>query len=123
MKRKPISEYCQQEVAGWYAIPELTMTIFPGEEEFSCVFFRESDAIQFLATVKDHNGLRVIHASLAPIRSVRKDWTDEEHNGHIFDVAFEVLKSFFPGRKFLRQPDDPRRPQVKHYFSILKANE
>lgn len=123
MKRKPIATYCKQEVAGWDRLPDFMTMAFPGEEDYSCSFIRQSDGIQMLASVKDLNVLNTIHVSLAPIRSCRKDWTEEEHSGHIFDIAAEVVESFFPGRRFARQPDDPRRPQVKHYFAILEANE
>ena len=123
LNRKPIATYCKQEVAGWDIFPALSDAIFPGEEEFSNVFIRQSDGLQLLATVKDYDALKIIHVSLAPIRTCRPDWTDEEHNGHIFDVASEVVESFFPGRKFARQPDDSRRPQVKHYFTVLEDQD
>ncbi len=123
MKRNPIANYCKQQVEGWDKLPEFMNFAPPGEEDFCCSFLRRADGIQMLASVKDLNALNTIHVSLAPIRDCRKDWTDDEHNGHIFDVAFEVVESFFPGRRFARQPDDPRRPQVKHYFAILEANE
>jgi hypothetical protein len=123
MKRNPIANYCEQQVEGWQKLPVFLNLVIAGNEEFSCSFLRQSDGVHLMASVKDLNALNTIHVSLAPIRSCRKDWTDEEHGGHIFDVAAEVIESFFPGRKFLRQPDDELRPQVKHYFSILEANE
>lgn len=122
-KRKPIAAYCKQEVEGWERFSDEMNCTHPGEEEYTCSFFRRSDGITLMASVKNLNVLNLIHISLCPLRCFRKDWSDEEHCGHMFDVTFEVVNSFFPGRKFARQPDDPRSPQMKHYFAILEANE
>ena len=121
--KNPIATYCCQEVEGWNKLPDSLVLPRLGEEEFTCGFFREEDGIHFLATVTEFDNLTLIHVSIAPIRFFKKDWTDEDHMGHIFDVTPEVIKSFFGDRSFMRQPDDPRRPQVKHYFSILEAQE
>lgn len=123
MNRKPISFYCKQEVQGWDELPNFMTLALPGEENYSCSFVRQADGIQMIASIKFLNNLNTIHVSLAPLRSCRKDWTEEEHNGHVFDVTSEVIDSFFPGRKFARQPDDPRRPRVKHYFTVLNFSE
>ena len=119
MKRKPIATYCKQDLVGWLKMPDAS---HPGEEEFTCGFLRLSDGIHMLASVKDINGLHILHVSLTPIRICRKDWTDEEHNGHLFDITSEVIESFFPGRRFAQTPADPRKPEMKHYFSPLFSN-
>ena len=123
MKRKPISTYCRQEVEGWNKLPDAMVLPLPGEEEFCCGFIREEDGVHLMVTLDDLNSLTIIHISLAPIRFYKKDWTDEEHLDHIFNVTPDIVETFFGNRKFARQPDDPRRPQVKHYFAILEVNE
>lgn len=127
-KLKPIATYCKQEVPGWDNLQQFTSAMFSTDKDFTCIFLRQSDGIQFLASVKDLNPLfkdplHIIHVSLAPVRGLRTDWTDEEHGGHIFDISTEVINSFFPGRRFTRKPDDLRNPHVKHYFSTLENNE
>lgn len=119
MKRKPIVAYCKQDVEGWLKLPNAINAAPPGEEEFTCGFLRQSDGVHMLASVKTLNDFNFIHVSLTPIRVFRQDWTDEEHSGHLFDIAFEAIKSFFPDRKFAQQPVDPRRPEMKHYFSPI----
>lgn len=123
MKTKPISTYCKQEVDGWNCLPASMVLAALGDEEFCCGFLRESDGAHMMASVKDLGAIKVIHVSIAPIRFYKKDWSDEEHQRHLFANTPEIVASFFGNRPFARKPDDPRRPEVKHYFAILEANE
>ena len=122
MSRKPISTYCRQEVEGWDKLPPQMVVAPPGEEEFYCGFMRK-DGVHLMASVKDYGRLQTVHVSLAPVRFYRPDLTDEEHLEYIYEVTPDVVESFFGDRRFARQPDDPRRPQVKHYFAVLEAHE
>ena len=94
-----------------------------GQESAYCGFLRESDGAHVMASIKDLGRLQTIHVSIAPIRFYRPDWTDEEHQRELFAVTPDIIETFFGERRFARQPDDPRRPGVKHYFAILEANE
>ncbi len=108
-----ISDYCNSNVDGWNLLPDI---LKPQENESSCGFMRIKDGIHLMASIKDYGDMQCIHVSLAPIRTLRKDWTEEDHVGHIFDIAYEVIKSFFGDKQFLRTPDSPDHPLVKHYI-------
>jgi hypothetical protein len=123
MKTKPIATYCLQEVDGWQKLPPTMVLCPPGKELSYCGFLRERDGVHFMASVKDLGAIQRLHVSIAPIRFYRQDWTDEEHQDHLFDISPEVIESFFPGRRFSLMPDDPRAPHVRHYFAILEADE
>jgi hypothetical protein len=116
-----ISTYCKQDVPGWEKLPPILTIPINGNEDLTCGYVRLNDGIHIMASVRylDSINKHYIHVSIAPIRPLRMDWTDEEHNGHIFDVTNEVLKIFFDDRKFVQQPQDTRRPEVKHYYSII----
>jgi hypothetical protein len=118
--KKPISVYCKQQMDGWQRLSDdFINAIYPLNTEYTCGFVRLEDGIQMMASIKCFNGISTIHVTLAPIRDYRPDWTDEEHVGHIFDIASKLISSFFPDRKFAQQPNDPRNLKAKHYFSIL----
>jgi len=121
--RKPISTYCLQEVDGWNKLPPSMVLAPPGEEAFYCAFIREKDGVHLLASVKDYGKLLTIHVSLGPIRYYRPDLTDEEHEQYVFDVTPKVVECFFGDRRFARQPDDPRKPNLKHWFAVLEEGE
>lgn len=121
MQRKPISAYCNQDVHGWEKLPDLFVQAYPGEEDFSCGFIN-SELCMF-ASVLDFGILNVIHLSLGPIKSFDPSLSDADWAVKIQDNAFSIAESFFPGHTFARQPDDPRKPDVKHYFSVLGADE
>lgn len=123
MSRKPISTYCRQEVEGWDKLPPEMVLAPAGEEEFYCGFMRRHDGVHLMASVKDYGSLQTVHVSLAPVRFYRPDLTTEEHLEYIYDITPDAVESFFGDRRFARQPDDPRRPEVKHYFAVLEAHE
>lgn len=123
MQRKPIAAYCDQGVPGWNKLPELFVQAYPGEEDFSCGFLNSELGLHMMASVKDFGVLHVIHLSLGPIKSFDPSLSEAEWAVRIQDNAFSIAESFFPGRTFARQPDDPRKPDVKHYFAVLGADE
>lgn len=115
-----ISDYCKQDVEGWNILPDIlpnfTNSNMPNKE---ISFLRIVDGVHLMASIKNYGDMECIHVSLAPIRTLRKDWTEEDHIGHIFDIAYEVIKSFFGAKQFLRKPDSPDHPLVKHYFYVF----
>jgi len=117
--RKPINEYCRQEALGWHKMP-VTFAAPVGEEEYTCVFAR-NDGIQFCATVKECP--KVIHVTLAPVKSLRLEMDMNELVKYVQDEAAEVLETFFGTRVFLKAPDDKRYPNAKHYFHMLEVYE
>lgn len=122
MARKPIAAYCKQEVHGWNKLPQLVPSL-PGEEGYTCSFLNDVLGLHMLASVKDVGVMQVIHLSLAPVKSFDHGMSNEDWNQRIFANMADIAESFFPGRQFARQPDDPRRPSVIHYFAILGVDE
>lgn len=122
MDRKPIATYCRQEAEGWDKLPPHMVLCPPGDEPFYCAFLRK-DGVHMMARVADYGVLKNIHVSIGPIRSCRPDLNDEEMADYLYQVTPEVIETFFGERRFARQPDDARKPEVKHYFAILEANE
>lgn len=110
----PITEYCRQ-VLGWVKL-EFTLAA-PGKEEYSCAFIR-NDGIHFMATAKSINHVELIHVTIAPLTKM-SDLPEGQLLAYIEEQTPSILEDFFPGRRFAKQPDDLRRPQAKHYFSII----
>jgi len=120
--RKAIDSYCLQKIAGWHKFPsELVASL--GEEEFYCGFFNPVAGLHMMASVKDLGALQVIHLSIGKISSFDPDMTEEDWDQRIYSNAADIAETFFPGRKFARQPDSPNHPNLKHYFSILRVDE
>ena len=122
MNRKPIATYCKQEMLGWDKLPPEIMAL-PGDEEFSCGFIRRKDGLHLMASVKDFDVLNVIHLSVGPIKSLNPTLSDQEWEKYILSSVCSIAKDFFGERDFVRRPDDPRKPSVKHYISVLGVNE
>lgn len=120
---RTISDYCKQDVEGWNILPDILPDILPNMPNKEISFLRIVDGIHLMVSIKDFGAIECIHVSLAPIRSLKKDWTDDDHMGHIFDITYEVIKSFFGDRQFLRTPDDPDHTLVKHYFYVFNQDE
>ena len=121
MVRK-IATYCRQEAEGWDKFPAYLVPSPPGEEDLYCGFMRK-DGAHMMASVKDYGRLQTIHVSIGPIYSLRPDLTPEELKDYLFSITPEVIETFFGERRFAKQPDDPRKPDVKHYFSVLEVGE
>lgn len=121
--RKPISTYCIQEAAGWDTLPP-NMVVAPlGEEAFYCAFMRRTDGVHVMASVKDYGRLNTVHLSVGPIKFYRPEFTDAQWEEYLVGVSGEVVTTFFPSRKFFMAPADERKPDVRHYFSILEDHE
>lgn len=103
-----------RSTAGYVATP------YPPE---SCAYLRQRDGVHFMATIKNLGVLQVIHVSIGPVKYYRPDETPEQLDEYLIEVAPEVVQTFFGDRKFARQPDDPRKPDVKHYFAVLEEYE
>lgn len=122
-KLKPILNYCVQNPPGWIPMPQvIEMCYPPDQKELACCYMRE-DGIQMTADLKDYGSLQVIHVSLGPIKYYRPELNEQEWEEFLLTSAHEVVSVFFPGRKFALQPDDSRKPNVKHFFSVLETNE
>ena len=114
--RPPISRYCPSEAAGWERLP-LEILPFPRADwPYICSFLRQRDGVQMLATVTDSH---IIHVSIAPIKYYCPDLSDAEISDHLDAVTPEVLETFFEKLEFKRKPEDPKNPQVKHYFGSI----
>lgn len=120
---KPISSYCKQEVVGWNRLPPEMVMARSGEEDFSCGFINSVLGLHMMASVKDFGVLQVIHLSIGPIKSYDSSLTNEEWERRIYANVVDIAETFFPRRQFARQPDDARKPDVKHYFAILGVDE
>lgn len=104
-------------------MPFIVQSIYPeGEWPFHCCFMRE-DGVQFIASLDDLGALQRLHISISPVTYYRPELTKDEFEEYLYEVAPEVVQTFFGERRFARAPDDERRPQVKHYFAILEAHE
>ncbi len=116
--RKPLTEYTSEEHEGWDRMPvELAMPR-PGDEPYTGTWLRR-DGIQFIATVKDYGAIQLIHASVCPMYTLRPDMRREDLEEYIAMQTPAILREFFGERQFARQPDDPRVPVIKHYFSTI----
>lgn len=122
MNRKPIATYCKQEMLGWDKLPSSSPDNAISAE-FSCGFIRCKDGIHLMASVKDFEILNVIHLSVGPIKSLNPTLSDQEWEKHILSSVRSIANDFFGERDFVRRPDDPRKPSVKHYISVLGVNE
>ena len=123
--RKPVREYIVGVPQGWTEIPTklLIGTVIEEQEApFFCSYLRK-DGIQLTVSVRDYGSLRVIHISFAPVYRAKKDQTQEEIDGHLFDEVYNITKGFFGDRKFLRQPNTPGRPEIKHFFHVLEERK
>ncbi len=107
---KDIAEYVNHKVDGWAE----TM-LLPGQ----LVFINAQEGIQLTTDVKDYGKLQVIHASIAPLHTIDTPPTVEE----LFFRTAEILQLFFGNRGFAQQPLDERRPEMRHYFSILEKED
>lgn len=95
----------------------------PGQEEYTCAYFNQSEGIQMIASIRDTGALQLIHVSIGQINFFRPDLTESELYEYTLDQAPDILDLFFPGRGFARQPDDPRKPTLHHYFSIIEEGD
>lgn len=92
-------------------------------EENHVGFISRTYGVNFIASLKDYGALQCIHVSLTPIRSLRPNWSDKYHEEYMMANASDIVQTFMGNRKFARQPDDARRPSMRHYFSVLGENE
>lgn len=116
---KTIADYCKQEVPGWTKLPVEFCFARQGEEHLTCSFMSQ-DGIQIIASIRDYGKLKVLHASIGEVRSLRPELNEDEMAEFIEIETPRVLQTFFGNRGFAQQPDDPRRPTVKHWFSPLE---
>lgn len=115
---KPITTYCKQQVEGWNPLPAMN-SMFPEQLNF----INDKEGIQLMTSIKDYGVLQVIHVSIGQVRTLRPDLTEEQLAENIRERTPHIINDFFGHRGFAMQPDDPRRPTVKHYFSILEVGE
>ena len=119
----PIWKYCIKDPPGWMPMPQIIEMLYDAQHQhLACAFMRE-DGIQMTADLKDYGRLQVIHMSIGPVKYYRPELNEEEWKEFLFYSSHEVAETFFPGRKFARQPDDPRKPDVIHWFSVLEAQD
>lgn len=104
-----IQNYCQNNL-NWAQIPNGLLGL--SDRYLS---FLSEDGIQLVCSIEKFNFL-VIHVSLAGVSSINPDMTVED----ILDKSTFILNNFFDNRIFIRKPDDPRKPNVKHFFHILE---
>jgi hypothetical protein len=119
----PIWKYCVKDPPGWMPMPQVIEALYPSSQQhLACCYIRQ-DGIQMTADLKDYGALQVIHLSLGPVKYFRPELNEQEWEEFLILSAYEVANTFFPGRKFARQPDDERKPNVKHFFAVLEAHE
>lgn len=119
--RKPVAEYCKAEMPGWTKIP-FAMLPYPEEEEpFVWSFLNEQEAIQLC--ISTEFGLRqegFVHASVAPIFSLKPDAPREEIVQKVEEQALEIVEQFCEeGMLFVKMPDAPNHPNNKHFYCWL----
>jgi hypothetical protein len=120
---EPIAAYCKQEMAGWQVLPSTLLCADYNELPYTCAFIRP-DGIHVMASVKQRDTLPIIHVSIGPIYSYRPDITKEQLLKHIDDSTCDILENFFGDDVvFARAPDDARKPDIRHYFSPLRAKK
>lgn len=121
-----IADYLvQSEPVGWVKFPNFVETpagyVAAEHPPESCAYLRERDGIHFMATIRNFGVLSVIHISIGPVKYYRpKDESSEDLEEYLVEVSPEVAQTFFGDRQFARQPNDTRKPDVKHYFSVLE---
>jgi len=119
MKDDKIQDYCRHDVPGWTAWPEVVEATFgPKGHQRACCFV-SAEGVQLVASLEVWNGVRVVHASLAPVPSLLPGGTKEEElSRQVLEAAPVVLAAFLgEARVSAPAPDDLRRPQVKHFFT------
>ena len=109
-KMKPIWFYCRETVKGWEKIPN--GLLYLPDDHYS--FLNTSLGIQMTCCTREFSSL-VIHVSLGPVKSINPSLTEKE----ILNKAFGILQDFFGDLLFIRQPDHPLKPDVKHFFHLL----
>ena len=117
MPRKPIREYITVP-EGWTELPNL-LPLPDGEEQYFTTFLGGAYGMQVMASVKPY----YLHVSIGPVYSMRKDLAPADLQQNIMLGAGGILEAFFPGRQFAKQPDDARKPDVKHFFSLFAKGE
>ena len=117
MPRKPVKEYMTVPPK-WVELPNL-IPLPDGEEPYFRSFMSGDYGMQLMASAKPY----YIHVSIGPIYSLRPDLAPDDLRQNIKLGAAEILAGFFPGREFAQQPDDPRKPDVKHFFALFAREE
>lgn len=107
-----IEDYLTRVPPGW---DELIIPMIPESRNFIC---REK-GVQVVVGIKE-TPLPVIHVSVAPVYSLKADLSPAKLRMHILLNVGSIIAEFFGQRKFAMQPDDPRKPDVKHYFHVLE---
>lgn len=120
---KPISHYCHHLDAAWVPLPDELNFAAPGNEDYTAAYLNQTEGLQMIASVKDLGAYRVIHVSIGQINFCRPDLNEQELYEHSLSEAAVILELFFPGRGFARAPDDPRKPTLHHYFSIIEEGD
>jgi hypothetical protein len=124
MNPKPIATYCKQNVSGWDDVTKyVAKESGYNNNDCFCSFANPVSGLNFVASVRDLGVLNIIHVTIAPLRVIRPEWTDEQWQDFIVISAKSIIGDFFPGRDFAKQPDDPRKPDAKHYFAVIGVNE
>lgn len=121
---KPINEYLVGPGSEWTRMPDIFTLSKPDEEKYAAAFMR-LDGIQLITSARNFEGVDILHVSLSPVYSIRKDITHEMLQEHVAILTPAILREFFGERQFTRQPDDPRpgRQDSKHYFSSLNISK
>lgn len=115
-QQKQVIDYLvNKEVSGWVYLGNL----IPEHPSY----LHSEDGIQMIFSFKDFGLLRSIHVSLCPIRGMKKDLTDQDHELLVIEKSAAIIESFFGDRDFAKNPSDPRAPLNKNFFALLKENE
>lgn len=116
--RKPIADFCKDEVLGWTRVDTLWGKMYPFPEEEKKYFrsyLRDVDRLQIILSVKEYFGnveLYSVHVSLGG------STFDSEK---VLSEAGQILSDFFGDLVFARMPDDPRNPHLKHFFHLIDS--
>lgn len=95
---------------GWDEMPNL----LPG----TLVLLRLEDGINVNISLRDMKDEKIIHVSIGPLRSCKKELSDEEHASLLLKETPKILMQLFGNEyKFQRMPQDPLKKDLNHYFS------
>ena len=114
--KKLVTDYLvTKEVEGWVFMDSIIPDHFG--------YFHVEDGLQIIFSIKDYGLLNILHVSVNPVRNMRKDLTDKEHEVLIIEKAPSIVRAFFGERDFAKKPSDPRNPIAKNFFALLGIDE
>ena len=78
--------------------------------------------VQITMSVENHDFLNLIHVSIALVASLKTFESNKDYLIFVHENAAKIIGSFFEGQNldFAKAPDDPRYPNTKHYFAMIR---